>query len=161
GKTQSVDLREEPGGVANRGHLDARFGPVDEAVEHFRIDRIAVRDRQIFVENVPHGIGRGAVILRLVAGALAGGDHVEAAGARPVDVLANERGLVAPGEAIDHARGLRLARKQGTGERIRLDVDHHDVLAVPDGAQGVAYAGGRDAGRVADDFDLRARDTRL
>jgi hypothetical protein len=99
--------------------------------------------------------------MRLVARALAGGDHVEAAGARPVDVLANERGLVAPGEAIDHARGLRLARKQGTGERIRLNVDHHDVLAVPDGAQGVTYAGGRDAGRLDDHFDLGASDQRF
>src|SRR5262249_58987634 len=127
----------------------------------FRIDRIAVRDRQIFVEDVPHGVGRGAVIMRLVARALAGGDHVEAAGARPVDVVANERGLIAPCEAVDHAGGLRLAREQGTSERIRLDVDHHDVLAVPDGAQGVAYAGGRDAGRLDDYFDLGASDQRF
>src|SRR5262249_19865877 len=32
GKTQSLALREEPGGVTNRGHLDTRLGPVDEAV---------------------------------------------------------------------------------------------------------------------------------
>ena len=116
-KAQAFALRHQPGGVAHRRHLDRRLGAVDEAVEHLRIDRRAVGDVQVLVEDVPHGVGRGAVIVRLVARALAGGDHLEAAGARPVDVLADQRRLVAPGEAVDHARGLRLARQQRARRR--------------------------------------------
>ena len=99
--------------------------------------------------------------MRLVARALAGGDHLEAAGARPVDVLADQRRLVAPGEAVDDARGLRLARQQRTGERIGLHIDHDDVLAVRDRRERMADAGGRNAGRLDDHLDLGARDQRL
>ena len=76
-------------------------------------------------------------------------------------MLANERRLVAPSEAVDHARALGLAREQRAGKRIGLDIDHHDVLAVPDRSERVAYAGGRNAGRLDDDFDLGAGDQRL
>ncbi len=103
-------------------------------------------------------VGRGAVVVRLVARALAGGDHLEAAGARPVDVLADQRRLVAPGEAVDDARGLRLARQQRTGERIRLDVDHDDVLAVRDRRERMADAGVGIAGRL--DRSPRSRGAR-
>ena len=160
-EAQSIALRHEPGRVAHRGHLDAGLGAVDEAVEHLWIDRIAIADRTILVENVPHGVRRGAVIVRLVTGALAGGDDGEAAGARPVDMLANKRGLIAPGEAIDHAGGFGLARKQRTGERIRLDIDHDHMLAVRDRTQGVTYARARDAGRLDDHLDLGKRNDRL
>ena len=101
------------------------------------------------------------VIVRLVARALAGGDHLEAAGARPIHVLADERGLVAPGEAVDHARGLRLAREQGARDRVRLHVDHDDVLAVGDRAQRMADPGGRHARRLDDDLDLGTGHQRL
>ena len=70
--------------------------------------------------------------MRLVARALAGADHLEAGGARPVDMLADQRRLVAPGERIDDARGLGLARQQRPGHRVGLDIDHDDVLAVRD-----------------------------
>ena len=93
--------------------------------------------------------------MRLVARALAGRDDLEAAGARPVDVLADQRRLVAPGEAVDHAGGLRLARQQRPGQRVGLDVDHDDVLAVLDGLQRVDDAGLRDAGRLDDHLDVR------
>ena len=91
--------------------------------------------------------------MRLVARALAGGDHGEAAGAGPVDMLANERGLIAPCQAVDHARGLGLAREQRPRERVRLDVDHDDVLAVVDRSESMADAGGRNAGRFDDHLD--------
>ena len=113
GRAQAFGLRDEPGGVAHRGHLDARLGAVDEAVEHLRIDRSAVLDLQILVEDLPHGVGRGVVIVRLVARALAGGDHLEAAGARPVDMLADQRRLIAPGEAVDDARAFALRASSG------------------------------------------------
>src|SRR5262249_2235904 len=150
GKAQALALRYEPGGIAHRSHLDARLRAVDEAVEHFRIDRAAVRNREIFVENVPHGIGRGAMIVRLIARALAGGDHGESASPRPVDMVADKRRLIAPGEAVDHARSLRFAREQGAGERIGFDVDHDDVLAMGNCAERMMYAGARKGGRLAD-----------
>jgi hypothetical protein len=98
--------------------------------------------------------------VRLVARALAGGDHLEAAGARPVDLLADQRRLVAPGEAVDHARRLRPPGEQRPGERVRLDVDHDDVLAVRDRGERVADARLRDPGRLDDYLDLRTGDQR-
>ena len=160
-KAQALALRHEAGGVAHRRHLDAGLGAVDEAVEHLRVDRLAVGDVQILVEDVPDVVGIGLVIVRLVARALAGRDHLEAAGARPVDVLADQRRLVAPGEAVDHARGLGLAREQRAGERIGLDVDHDDVLAVLDRFDRVDDAGLGDAGRLDDHLDAGMRDQRL
>ena len=93
------------------------------------------------------------MVVRLVARALARRDHLEARGARPVDVLANQRRLIAPGEAVDHARGLGLAREQGTRDRVGLDVDHDDVLAVLDGFQRMDDAGLGDAGGFDDHLD--------
>ena len=130
-EAQAARLRHQPRGVAHRRHLDARLGAVDERVEHLGIDVAAILDLEVLVEDLPHRVGSGPMIGRVVARALAGGDHLEAAGARPVDVLADERGLVAPGQRVDDARLARLARQQRPGQRVGLDVDHDDVLAVP------------------------------
>ena len=93
--------------------------------------------------------------MRLVARALAGRDHLEARGARPVDMLADQRRLIAPCEAVDDARLLGAAREQRAGERVGLHIDHHDVLAVLDRLEAVRDAGARDPGRLHDHFDLR------
>jgi hypothetical protein len=70
------------------------------------------------------------VVLGQVLRALARGDHLESRRAAPVDHLADERGLVAVRERI-HDAGLAGTRsEERTGERVGLDVDHHDVLAV-------------------------------
>ena len=94
------------------------------------------------------------MVVRLVARALAGRDHLEAGGARPVDMLADQRRLIAPGERIDDAGLLRLAGEQRTRERVRLHIDHHDVLAVRDRLKRMADAGARNAGRLDDHLDL-------
>ena len=99
--------------------------------------------------------------MRLVARALAGGDHLEAAGARPVDMLADERRLIAPGEAVDDAGVLRLAREQRAGKDIGLHIDHDDVLAVRDGLERVSDAGLGNAGCLNDDLDAGKRNERL
>jgi len=91
--------------------------------------------------------------VRLVARALARSDDLEARGARPVDVFANQRGLIAPGKAVNDARGLGLACEQRTRDRVGLDVDHHDVLAVVDDLQRVRDAGFGNAGRLDDHLD--------
>jgi hypothetical protein len=92
--------------------------------------------------------------------ALAGGDHLEPAGARPIDQFADQRGLVAIGERVDDAGLLRLTRQQRAGEHVGLHVDHDDVFAFPDSAARVRDAGGRVAGGFDDDLHIGAGDHR-
>ena len=99
--------------------------------------------------------------MRLVARALAGADHFEAGGARPVDMLADQGRLVAPGQRIDDARRLGLARQQGAGDGIGFHIDHDDVLAVLDGGERVMNTGAGHAGRLDNDLDTRIGDHRL
>ncbi len=72
------------------------------------------------------------MIMRLIARALAGANDLETGSARPVDVLADQRRLIAPGQRIDHARRLGLAGQQRARHRIGFHVDHNDMLAVGD-----------------------------
>ena len=60
---------------------------------------------------VPDRVRRRGVVGRVVLGALAGGDDLEAAGPGPVDQLADQRRLVAVGEGVDDA-GLPGGRGQ-------------------------------------------------
>ena len=78
---------------------------------------------------------------REVLRALACGDDRESGGARPVHELADEGRLVAIGERIDDARFAAALREQRPGERVRLDVHHHHVLAMQAAEQDVANAG--------------------
>ena len=94
------------------------------------------------------------MIVRLVARALAGSDHGEAASTRPVDVLAHERGLIAPSEAVHHAGRFRFAREQGSRKRIGLHVHHDDVLSMRDRLQSMADASRSNPGRLDDHLDL-------
>ena len=86
------------------------------------------------------------MIFGQVFGALAGGDHLEAAGARPIDHLADERRLVAVGQRIDQARRRRFARHERPGERIGFHVDHDHVPARLAGQARMAQAGAWIAG---------------
>src|SRR5581483_9373648 len=160
-EAQALALRHEPRGVAHRAHLDARLGAIDEAVEHLRIDRGAILYLKVLIEDVPQRVGRRLMISRVITRALAGGDHFEAAGARPVDMLADQRRLVAPGEAVDDTGAGGAAREQRTGDDIGLHIDHDDVLAVLDGLERVADAGRGNAGGLDDDVDLWRADQRI
>ena len=93
--------------------------------------------------------------------AAARGDDREAGGARPVDQVADQRRLVAEGEAVDDAGLGRLARQQRAAERVGLDRDVDDVLAVREAPRGVLDRGDRMAGALDDDVDRRMRDQRL
>ena len=55
-----------------------------------------------------------------VSRSFAGADDLEAVGPRPVDLLTNDRGLIAVGEAIDQARGPGPVRQQRAGHHVGL-----------------------------------------
>ena len=99
-----------------------------------------------------------AALVRTASGdirKLARGDHLEASGARPVDHLADQRRLIAVRQAVDDASGLGALGEQRADERVGLDVDHHQVLAVLDGGERVANAGRRAARRLDQHVELR------
>ena len=105
----------------------------------------------------PDRLGRRGVIARQVLGALAGSDDLEAAGARPVDHLADQGRLVAVSHGIDHAGLPAALGQERPRQHVGLDVDHDDVLAVLGGGQGVGDARGRVAGGVDHDVDLSVK----
>ena len=97
---------------------------------------------------------------RQVLGPLAGGDHLEPAGARPVDLLGDQRRLVAIGQAVDDTLRLRPPRQRRPAQHVGLDIDHDHVLAGLDRRQRVGGAGERIAGRLDHELDLGARHQR-
>ena len=155
---QAAALRLEAGGVGHRGHLDAGLGAVDEAVEHLRVHAGGVGRGGRDPEVLPHRRRGRLVELRQVARALAGADHGEAAGARPVDQLADQRRLIAVGEAVDQARLPRPLGEHRSDQDVRLDVDHHQVTTVVDRGERVARAGARIAGRLDHHVQTRRGD---
>jgi len=91
----------------------------------------------------------------------AGRHHAESGGARPVDQVADDRRLVAVGEAVDYARLGGLAREQRAAERVGLDGHHHHVLAVAERGERVLDRRERVARRFDDDVDRGMRHQRL
>ena len=77
---------------------------------------------------------------------------------RPLDELADQRGLIAVGERVDDAGRLGATREQRPDEGVRLDVDHHDVPAGLDRAQGMVDARRRIPRRLDHDLDARRGD---
>jgi hypothetical protein len=90
---------------------------------------------------------------REIFGALARCHHGKTGGARPVDHLGDEGGLVAVGHRIDDARGPRLGGQQGPGEHVGLDVDHDDRFAGLDRSERMGDPGGGCARRLDHDLD--------
>ena len=148
-------------GVGHRGGLDRRLAAVEEAVEHLRVQAAALGllGRQAVV--APHGFGRGLREVRQPLVAAAGGHHREAAGAGPVDQVADHRRLVAVGQAVHHAGLGRTPRQQRAAERVGLHRDVDDMLALPDRGQDVVHRRHRGAGALDHDVDLRQRHQRL
>jgi hypothetical protein len=149
---------DRPVALATCGHLDRALRPVEERVEHLRVE-VPGGDRR-FVEAVvrPHGIGRRCVILGQVLRSLARGDHLESRGATPIDHFADQRGLVAVRERVHDPRFARALREERARERVGLDVHHHDVLAVRAAGERVADASGGASRRVDHDFHVGGSD---
>ena len=145
GKGQPFGLRLEPGRIADRSHLDRRLRAVDERGVHLR-----VRALRLKAPVLPHRVRRRELEARLVTGALARAGDREAGEPRPVDEVADERRLVAPGERVDDACLRGAPGEGGAGDDVSLDGDHHDVLAVLDRCERVRDAGRRRAGRLDD-----------
>ncbi len=93
--------------------------------------------------------------------AATGRDDAEAGGAGPIHQIANQRRLVAVGQAVDYAGFRRPAREQWPAHRIRFHGDHDDMLAMPECGECVFDCGDRVAGCLDDDVDQRMCHERL
>jgi len=107
---------------------------------------------------VPHRVRRRLVKMRQVLGALPGGHNRKAAGPRPVDLLRNQRRLIAIGHGIDQSGGTRLSRQGGTGKDIRVAVFATGEAADEARAAGADIVGADDLATEVEggkmDFDL-------
>ena len=115
---EAVRRRREAGGVGDGGALDGGLGAVEEGIEHLGIEAAALGLLLVEAPVLPHRLGRRLREVRQPLVAAAGRRHREARGARPVDQLADQRRLVAVGQAIDHA-GLGRAARRAAGRRRR------------------------------------------
>ena len=67
----------------------------------------------------------------------AGAYDLEAQDSGPIDELGNQRRLIAESERVQDACVCGSARKKRSGQRIRLDIDHHYVTLTPTGGKSV------------------------
>ena len=88
-------------------------------------------------------------------------DDAEAGGPRPVDEIADERRLIAEGEAVNDARLRGATREQWSAERVGFDRDVDHVLAVVKRGEAMLHGGERVSCTFDDDIDPRMRDERF
>ena len=86
--------------------------------------------------------------------------HGEAAGARPIHQIANQRRLVAECQGVNDTGLLRFERQQRAAKGVGLHRDVHHMLAVRKRLQAVVDCGNRVAGAFDDDVNRRMRDQR-
>src|SRR4051812_11912003 len=91
---EAVARNGEAGGVGHRRALDGRLGPVQEAVEHLRVETAAPGLFRREAVVAPHRLRRRLAEVRQPLVPAAGGHHREAASARPIHEIADQRGLV-------------------------------------------------------------------
>src|SRR5262252_7214194 len=99
-KVETVPRHRQTAGVGDRRHLDRGFGAIEKGIEHLRVHPAApsLFRRQAVMR--PYLIWRHSVIRRQILGPFSGGGDLKTTGACPVDLLADERRLVAIGERI-------------------------------------------------------------
>ena len=93
--------------------------------------------------------------------AAARGHNGKSRRARPVDEIADDRRLVAIGEAVHHCGLPRLFCKQRAAEGIRLHRDHDHVFAVAERGERVRDGGERVTRRFDHDLDCGMGHERL
>ena len=135
--------RRAAGGVGRAAHLEHRLGAVHVGRDR---ERVLVR----LARRLGHGVGGGGPVERVVL-ALADHHHLEIEHAHEVDQLGQAARLVAGGDGVEHARVRGQLLQDAAHGHVRLDVHHHDVLAVVDAGEGGLRAGGRGGGDVGDD----------
>ncbi len=158
---QAPGRRRQAGGVAHGARLDRGLRAVEKGVEHLGVQ--AARLRLLGGESpvLPDGVGRGLRVLRQPLVPAPGGDDVEPRSACPVHQVADDRRLVAVGEAVHHARLPRALGEDRAAKGVGFHRDHHHVLAVPESGERVLHPRHRVAGRLDDDVHLRIRDQLL
>ena len=158
---EPVRRRRQAGRVGDGRAFDRGLGAVEERVEHLGVQAAALG--LLFVEApvFPDRLRRRLREVRQPLVAAARRRDGKARGARPVDQFADQRRLVAVGEAVDHTRFGGTAREQRAAEGIGFHRHHHHTLAVPEGFQRMLDGGDRIAGRFDDHVDLGMGDQRL
>ena len=153
-KSQTVGCGGQPGCIGHGRHFNRRLGTVQERIEHLRVHApgLGVFGRDAVVR--PHGLRCRGVVLGQILGPLARGHDLKACRPRPIDHLADQRGLIAIGERIHDSRFARAARQQGAGKCIRFHVHHHDVLAMLAAGQHMGDPRRGAAGGIDHDIDL-------
>ena len=160
-KGEAVRGGRQPSGVGHGRHLDRRFGSIEERVEHFRVEGAGLRvpGRESVV--LPHRVRGRGMIGGQVFGPLAGADHLESARPGPVNLLADERRLVAVGQGVDDPRLGRAPGQQRSGQNVPFHVDHDHVTAPSDGQKGMADAALGHAGGFHHHLHAAGGDQRL
>jgi len=105
------------------------------------------------VMRVP-GVGRAAPVLRQELGAFPGGDDAKTAGARPVDQLTDQCGLIAVGHRVDDAGPLGFVLQDRPDDDVGFDRDHDDVMPMLDRAERVQRPRFDKARRFNDDIHV-------
>ena len=138
-------VRHQPGGIGDRRHLHHGLRAVDELDQHAHIHVTAGGLLLVIVGN---GIDVERVVL-----ALAGGDDRMAHGRDELDQLHAGRGFIARSQRIGDAEPVGLALQIGADGHVRLDIHHHQMLAVLHGPKADLRADRRHAGRIDDHVD--------
>ena len=88
-------------------------------------------------------------------------DDAEAGCPRPVDKIADQRRLIAEGQAVHDAGFSRLVREQRAAQRVGLDGDIDHVFALAESLEAVFDGRDRVARAFDDDVDFRMTHQRL
>src|SRR5687767_11369811 len=106
---QAAHVDAPPQNIGSTGHLDLALAAIQVS------DGSAARPR---VALALYAVG---VIDRPEGRALAGGDWLQSERGSPVDERADQAGLVAIGEGVDHAVAIGDASQCGADHDVRLD----------------------------------------
>ena len=161
GVFEAVGRGREARGIADSRALDRGLGAIEEGIEHLGVQPADLGLLGSEAVIAPDRLRRGLAVMRQPLVAAPGGHHREAGSSRPVHEVADDRRLVAVGQAVDDARSGGALGQQRPAERIRLHGHHDDVLAVLERIQGMFNGRDRVAGGLHDDLDFGMAAQRL